>query len=72
MKYVWTFECIKECVEGGVSYIFLCYVHFQFILVAAFIVDMGRVMFSRGVYKIKGFSFTMILLIHLMKCCIIK
>ena len=36
------------------------HVYFQFILVAAFIVDVGRVIFSRGVYKIKGFSFTMI------------
>ena len=35
-------------------------VYFQFILIAAFIVDVGRVTFSRGVSKIRVFSFTMI------------
>ena len=35
-------------------------VYFWFILIAAFIVDVGRVIFSRGVYKIKVFSLTMI------------
>ena len=35
-------------------------VYFWFILIAAFIVDVGRVIFSRGVYKIRVFSFTMI------------
>ena len=57
MKYMWTFKCIKECVEGCVSYD-VCQeidVYFQFILIVAFIVDVGRVIFSRGMYKIKGF-----------------
>ena len=37
------------------SYIFSCYVYFWFILVAAFIVDVGRVMFGRGCTKLKVF-----------------
>ena len=50
---------VLRSVLRGVCHIYF-HVYFQFILVAAFIVDVGRVMFGRGVYKIKGFSFTMI------------
>ena len=50
---------VLRSVLRGVCYIFF-HVYFQFILVAAFILDVGRVMFGRGVYKIKGFSCTMI------------
>ena len=63
----------KECV-GGVT--IMCVskidVYFQFILIAAFIVDVGRVIFSRGVYKIRVFPFTMIWLIYLIKYCMVK
>ena len=47
-------------------------VYFWFILIAAFIVDVGRVTFGRGVSKIRVFSFTMIWLNYLIKYCMIK
>ena len=47
-------------------------VYFQFILIAAFLVDVGRVTFGRGVSKIKVFSFTMIWLNYLIKYCMVK
>ena len=50
---------VLRSVLRGVCHIYF-YVYFRFILVAAFILDVGRVMFERGVYKIKGFSCTMI------------
>ena len=56
---MWMF---KVCVCGGGDND-MCQkieVYFQFILIAAFIVDVGRVTFDKGVSKIKVFSFTMI------------
>ena len=58
MNDVWMFECIEKCVEG-VCHIYF-HVYFQFILVVAFILDVGRVIFGREVYKIKGFLCTMV------------
>ena len=54
---MWTF---KECVGGDNNVCHEIDVYFWFILNAAFIVDVGRVTFSRGVFKIKVFPFTMI------------
>ena len=55
----------------GVCHIYF-HVYFQFILVVAFILDVGRVIFGREVYKIKGFLCTMVWLIYLIKCCMVK
>ena len=55
--------CLR-CVYGGGGDNDMCQkieVYFQFIPIAAFIVDVGRVTYDRGVSKIKViFSFTMI------------
>ena len=73
---MWTVKCIKECeCVWGVPLI-MCVskidVYFWFILITAFIVDVGRVTFSRGVSKIRVFSFTMTWLIYLLKYYMVK
>ena len=40
---------LRSVLRGGVIYF---HVYFQFILVAAFILDVGRVMFGRGCTKL--------------------
>ena len=42
------------------------------IFVAAFILDAGREIFGRGVYKIGAFSYTTFWLNFLINCCIVK
>ena len=48
---------VLRSVLRGMCHIYF-HVYFQFIFVAAFILDVGRVTFGRGVYKIKGFLCT--------------
>ena len=51
-------ECIKECAEG-VCHIYF-HVYFQFILLAAFILDVGRVMLGRGCTKLRVFVYNIL------------
>ena len=42
------------------------------LFVAAFILDVGREIFGRGVYKIMAFSYTTFWLNYLINCCVVK
>ena len=69
------FECVRECVWGVYHVLFLIYWLFSknpIIFVAAFILDVGRVIFGRGVYKIGDFSYTTFWLNYLINCCEVK
>ena len=66
-------KCLS--VSERVYVLFLIYRLFSknlIIFVAAFILDVGRVIFGRGVYKIGFFFMYNILIVYLINCCIVK